>query len=33
LAQAAVWMALLPPHVTMLEATVLPIKQPFIGRG
>jgi NAD(P)-dependent dehydrogenase (short-subunit alcohol dehydrogenase family) len=33
LAQTAVWMALLPPHVTMLEATVLPIKQPFIGRG
>ncbi|HET7768865.1 MAG TPA: SDR family oxidoreductase [Chloroflexota bacterium] len=33
LAQAAVWMALMPPHVTMLEATVLPIKQPFIGRG
>ncbi len=33
LAQAAVWMALLPPHVTMLEATVLPIKQAFIGRG
>ena len=33
LAQAAVWMALMPPHVTMLEATVLPIKQAFIGRG
>ncbi len=33
LAQAAVWMALLPPHVTMLEATVLPIQQAFIGRG
>ena len=33
LAQAAVWMALLPPHVTMLEATVLPIRQAFIGRG
>jgi NAD(P)-dependent dehydrogenase (short-subunit alcohol dehydrogenase family) len=33
LAQTAVWMALLPPHMTMLEATVLPIKQPFIGRG
>ena len=33
LAQATVWMALMPPHVTMLEATVLPIKQPFIGRG
>jgi NAD(P)-dependent dehydrogenase (short-subunit alcohol dehydrogenase family) len=33
LAQTAVWMALMPPHVTMLEATVLPIQQPFIGRG
>ncbi|HXI17694.1 MAG TPA: SDR family oxidoreductase [Chloroflexota bacterium] len=33
LAQTAVWMALMPPHVTMLEATVLPIKQAFIGRG
>ncbi len=33
LAQSAVWMALLPPHVTMLEASALPIKQPFIGRG
>lgn len=33
LAQTAVWMALLPPHVNMLEATVLPVKQPFVGRG
>jgi NAD(P)-dependent dehydrogenase (short-subunit alcohol dehydrogenase family) len=33
LAQAAVWMALMPPHVTMLEATVLPVQQPYIGRG
>ncbi len=33
LAQAAVWMALLPPHVNMLEATVLPVTQKFIGRG
>jgi len=33
LAQSAVWMALLPPHVTMLEATVLPIQQLFVGRG
>ena len=33
LAQAAVWMALLPPHVNMLEATVLPVQQRFIGRG
>ena len=33
LAQAAVWMALLSPHVNMLEATVLPVEQKFIGRG
>ena len=33
LAQTAVWMALLPPHVNMLEATVLPVTQKFIGRG
>ncbi len=33
LAQTAVWMALLPPHVNMLEATVLPVEQKFIGRG
>jgi NAD(P)-dependent dehydrogenase (short-subunit alcohol dehydrogenase family) len=33
LAQAAVWMALLPPHVNMLEATVLPVRQAFVGRG
>ena len=33
LAQVAVTMAALPPHVSMLEATVLPVDQPFIGRG
>ena len=33
IAQAAVAMAELPPHVNMLEATVLPIEQRFLGRG
>ncbi len=33
LVQAVVTMATLPPHVNMLEATVLPIEQPFLGRG
>jgi hypothetical protein len=33
LAQAAVWMALLPPHMTMLEATVIPNQQLYVGRG
>jgi NAD(P)-dependent dehydrogenase (short-subunit alcohol dehydrogenase family) len=33
LAQTAVWMAVLPPHMTMLEATVLPNKQLYVGRG
>lgn len=33
LAQTAVWMAMLPPHMTMLEATVLPNKQLYVGRG
>ena len=33
LAQAAVLMATLPPHVNMLEATVLPVQQLFVGRG
>ena len=32
-AQVAVTMAALPPHVQLLEATVLPLQQPFIGRG
>ena len=33
LAAAAVAMASLPGHVNMLETTVLPIGQPFVGRG
>jgi len=33
IAQAAVAMATLPPHVNMLEAIVLPIGQPYLGRG
>jgi NAD(P)-dependent dehydrogenase (short-subunit alcohol dehydrogenase family) len=33
LAEAAVLMACLPPHVNMLEAIVLPIGQQYIGRG
>jgi NAD(P)-dependent dehydrogenase (short-subunit alcohol dehydrogenase family) len=33
LAQAAVLMATLPEHVTMLEAIVLPVGQLYIGRG
>ncbi len=33
LAQAAVLMATLPPNVNMLEAKVLPVEQPYLGRG
>lgn len=33
LAQAALAMAALPPHVNMLEAIVLPIGQLYVGRG
>ncbi len=33
LAQAAVLMATLPPNMNMLEATVLPVEQLYIGRG
>lgn len=33
LAQVAVLMATLPPHVTMLEAIVLPLGQLYVGRG
>ena len=29
----ALAMAVLPPHANMLEASVLPIRQPFLGRG
>jgi NAD(P)-dependent dehydrogenase (short-subunit alcohol dehydrogenase family) len=32
IAQAAVAMATLPPNVSMLEAIVLPIDQPYLGR-
>lgn len=33
IAEAAVLMATLPPHVNMLEAIVLPVGQLYIGRG
>ncbi|HKI33128.1 MAG TPA: SDR family oxidoreductase [Gemmataceae bacterium] len=33
IAQAAVLMATLPPHVNMLEAIVLPVEQLYVGRG
>ena len=33
LAEVAVLMASLPPHVNMLEAIVLPLGQPYLGRG
>ena len=33
LASTAVTMAALPPHVNMLEAIVLPVKQLYLGRG
>ena len=33
IAQAAVCMATLPPHVNMLEAIVLPVGQLYVGRG
>ncbi len=33
LAIAALAMAVMPPYATMLDATVLPIRQPFLGRG
>lgn len=33
IAQAALAMAALPPNVNLLEAIVLPINQPYIGRG
>ncbi len=32
-AQVAITMAALPPDVQLLEATVMPLGQPFIGRG
>ncbi|MEK9137635.1 MAG: SDR family oxidoreductase, partial [Bacteroidota bacterium] len=33
LVEAAILMATLPPHVNMLEAIVMPVKQLYIGRG
>lgn len=33
LAQAAVCMAVMPPHVNFLEAIVLPVGQLYVGRG
>lgn len=33
LAEVALLMASLPPHVNVLEATVLPVEQLFVGRG
>jgi NAD(P)-dependent dehydrogenase (short-subunit alcohol dehydrogenase family) len=32
-AQTVVTMAALPPHVNLLEAVVLPVEQPYLGRG
>jgi NAD(P)-dependent dehydrogenase (short-subunit alcohol dehydrogenase family) len=31
--ETAVLMAALPPHINMLEAIVLPVGQPYLGRG
>ena len=33
IAEVAVLMAVLPPHVEMLEAIVLPSQQLYVGRG
>jgi len=33
LAQVAVLMAVLPPHINMLETIVLPVQQAYLGRG
>ncbi len=33
IAEVAVLMATLPAHMNMLEAIVLPVKQPYLGRG
>jgi hypothetical protein len=33
IAEVAVLMAVLPPHVEMLEAIVLPRDQLYVGRG
>ena len=32
-AEVALLMATLPPHMNMLEAIVLPVKQAYLGRG
>jgi hypothetical protein len=31
--EAALYMATLPPEANVLEMTVMPIIQPFVGRG
>jgi hypothetical protein len=31
--EAAILMASLPAHMNMLEAIVLPVKQPYLARG
>ena len=33
LAETALLMACLPPHVNVLEAVVLPVEQLYVGRG
>jgi hypothetical protein len=33
IARAALLMVTLPPDVNMLEAIVLPVAQPYLGRG
>ena len=33
IAQVAVLMATLPPHINMLEAICVPMKQAYLGRG
>jgi NADP-dependent 3-hydroxy acid dehydrogenase YdfG len=33
IAEVATVMASLPPHMNMLEAIVLPVKQAYLGRG
>ena len=33
LAETALLMAALPPHINMLEAIVLPVEQLYVGRG
>ncbi len=33
IARAALYMAALPPEANVLEMTVIPVKQTYIGRG